>query len=178
MTQLISPRLILRPWGERDSEPFARMSSDPLVMRYFPSTLNRAQVDALIARLKTAMQQKGYGIWVVEAKQTGDFIGCVGLQDLTTDFEFYPGVELAWRLQTSAWGHGYATEAAKACVDFGFNTLGLEQLVAFTSVANMASQKVMQRLGMQYSGTFYHPKLEKSSHLCEHVLYSIGNHTD
>ncbi|WP_328804130.1 GNAT family N-acetyltransferase [Roseibium aggregatum] len=148
---LETERLILRPWQEDDREPFARLNADPEVMRYFPSALTREKSDALIDIARERTREDGFCFSPVEEKATGRFLGFVGLSRprYASPLPFDPCIEIGWRMDRSVWGQGYATEAARAWIGFGFETLGLNEIVSFTAVPNQPSQRVMQRLGMR-----------------------------
>ncbi|CEE92357.1 conserved hypothetical protein [Xenorhabdus nematophila str. Anatoliense] len=173
--ELETERLWLRTWQEEDREPFFRLNSNPEVMAFFPDTLTKEQsnalVDIIIQRFET---QDGWGLWVVELKQSGEFIGFVGLNVPNTAFPFSPCVEIGWRLDKPFWGKGYACEAARRVFDFAFTEIGLEEVVAFTTVSNYRSERVMKKLGMiRDEKTFLHPALAEDHPLREHVLYRL-----
>ncbi|MET9383117.1 GNAT family N-acetyltransferase [Streptomyces sp. NPDC002928] len=147
MTNLRTDRLILRPWRESDLAPWAAMNADPEVREYFPGLLTREQSDSSVARFQAGLDERGWGWWAVEVVATGEFIGFTGLDPVDADMPF-TGVEAGWRLARPAWGHGYATEAARAALAFGFEGLGLAEILAVTAVGNLRSQAVMRRLGM------------------------------
>jgi ribosomal-protein-alanine N-acetyltransferase len=172
---LLTPRLRLRPWRDDDLEPFASMNGDPRVMEHFPSTLDRAASDAAARRLRDHFDQHGFGKAVVETRDGGAFVGVVGLAWFTLDVPICPVVELGWRLPQAMWGKGYATEAARAAIDFGFRELGLERIVAFTVPRNERSWRVMERLGMTRSPAddFDHPLIAPDSPLRRHITYVI-----
>lgn len=173
--RLETPRLILRQWQTRDFEAFADLNADPEVMRYFPATLSKNESDLLAHRFQDSITECGWGFWAVELKENQQFIGFVGLANQAEKFTFSPCVEIGWRFAQQYWHQGYATEAAQQCLAFAFEKLALEQIVSFTSVLNQASEKVMQRLGMDYVENFMHPTLDKNHALAEHVLYCIQN---
>ena len=173
--QLETPRLILRQWQACDFDAFADLNADLDVMRYFPSTLSKNESDLLARRFQNSIKEYGWGFWAVELKENQQFIGFVGLANQAEKFTFSPCVEIGWRFAQQYWHQGYATEAAQQCLAFAFEKLALEQLVSFTSVLNQASEKVMQRLGMDYVENFMHPALDKNHALAEHVLYRIQN---
>ncbi|WP_310738109.1 GNAT family N-acetyltransferase [Microbispora sp. H10949] len=164
-------RLVLRRWREEDKEPFAALNADPVVMEHFPATLTREESDTFVERIEAAFDERGFGLWAVEAD--GVFIGFTGLQVPRFAAHFTPCVEIGWRLARSAWGHGYATEAARASLEHGFGTLGLTEVVSFTAVPNLRSQAVMRRLGMTRDPgeDFDHPVLPEGHPLRRHVLY-------
>ncbi|MFE1764585.1 GNAT family N-acetyltransferase [Streptomyces angustmyceticus] len=147
MSELRTERLLLRAWRPTDQAPWAAMNADPEVRRYFPAVLTQEQSAASTARFQAALDKRGWGWWAVEVRATREFIGLTGLDPVDEDMPF-TGVETGWRLTRSAWGHGYATEAARAAVSFGFTTLGLPEILAVTTATNLRSQAVMRRLGM------------------------------
>ncbi len=176
-TPLIEPRtsrLVLRQWCERDRAPFAKLNADPLVMEYFPAVLNRDQSNAMVDRLVNQLQRDGYGLWAVEIRTSGEFIGYVGLAVPGWRAAFTPCTEIGWRLARSAWGHGYATEAANEALATAFGPAGLHDVVSFTTTSNLRSQHVMQRVGMTRdpSEDFDHPLLTDGP-LRRHVLYRL-----
>jgi RimJ/RimL family protein N-acetyltransferase len=170
---LRTDRLILRQWRDDDDEPWARMSADPIVMEFFPSTLDRAESDAKADQLCAEIDALGYGFWAVEAPGVAPFIGFVGIRMTTGDMPFPPTLEIGWRLDRPYWGMGFASEAAREALRFGFDQLRAESIISFTSVLNARSEAVMKRLGMVKEGEFEHPKLEEGHRLRRHVLYRI-----
>ncbi|MCU1491728.1 MAG: hypothetical protein JWM85_3133 [Acidimicrobiaceae bacterium] len=165
-------RLVLRGWHDLDRAPFAAMNADPLVMEFFPDQLASAQSDALIDRFEAERAEQGFCPWAVELVDTHEFIGFVGLHSVPDYLSFAPRLEVLWRLARPFWDQGYATEAASASLKFGFEQLGLEEVVSFTSVINERSRRVMERLGMQRDPTedFEHPHVPAGP-LRAHVLY-------
>ncbi len=172
---LTTSRLLLRHWRDSDLAPFAAMNADPLVMKHFPAPLSRIESDAVAARLRQNLQEKEFGIWALEVSGIGEFAGFVGLSSPSFSAPFTPCVEIAWRLCRDYWGHGYATEAAQAVLDYGFNTLNLAEIVSFTVTANQRSRRVMERLGMVRNPDedFQHPSLPENHPLRLHVLYRL-----
>jgi RimJ/RimL family protein N-acetyltransferase len=174
---LETPRLILRQWQESDHEPYIQLNADNEVMEFFPSVLTRDQTLVQIKRIADAMQERGYGFFAVERKDTQKFIGFTGLSNPGFESHFTPCVEIGWRLNKANWNQGFATEAAGACLEYGFNKLALAEIFAFTSVHNLRSEKVMQKIGMTHAGFFEHPLIEDGHFLKPHVIYKIGaNH--
>ena len=173
--ELRTRRLLLRPWRESDREPFAALNADPIVMEHFPSTLTRDESDLLVDRILQRWRTGRPSLWAVEVPGGAEFIGFTGLLEPSFEAHFSPCVEVGWRLAAAHWGHGYATEAAQAALHHGFNTLGLTQIVSFTSSANIRSQRVMTKLGMTHDpdDDFDHPGLAEHSPLRRHVLYRI-----
>jgi RimJ/RimL family protein N-acetyltransferase len=168
-------RLRLRRWRESDLEPFASMNADPAVMEFFPYTLDRERSDALAAAADGAFDRDGYGLFAVEVHGGDGFIGFVGLSFVSGEFACAGGVEIGWRLARHVWGHGFATEAARACLRFGFGECDLAELVSFTSVLNERSQQVMRKIGMYRdpADDFEHPSIEPGHRLRPHVLYRL-----
>ncbi|MFI8949875.1 GNAT family N-acetyltransferase [Streptomyces sp. NPDC053750] len=144
---LRTERLVLRQWRESDLAPWAAMNADPVVREHFPGVLTREQSDASVAGFRADLDRWGWGWWAVEVGATGEFIGFTGLDPVEDGMPF-TGVEAGWRLARPAWGHGYATEAARAVVDFAFEELGLAEVLAVTTATNLRSQAVMRRLCM------------------------------
>jgi RimJ/RimL family protein N-acetyltransferase len=173
---LQTARLVLRQWRESDLAPFARMNADPEVMRHFPSVLTREQSDALVRRIATHFEKHGFGPWAVEVRDSGAFAGFTGLSIPAFDAPFTPCVEIGWRLAREHWGQGYATEAARASLAYGFDALGLEEIVSFAVRENRASRRVMEKLGMTHDASedFDHPELPEGHALRRHVLYRRG----
>ena len=124
-------RLILRPWTPNDREAFAQLNADPCVMEFFPATLSREESDATADRIEAHFAQHGFGFWAVELLGGPSFIGFTGLAVVPFEAPFTPGVEIGWRLAREQWGRGYATEAAKLALAYGFENLGLDEIVAF-----------------------------------------------
>jgi 3-dehydroquinate dehydratase / shikimate dehydrogenase len=173
-TTLTTDRLILRQWRESDLEPFAAMNADPEVMRFFPRRLDREASDAMAHRLSLRIDEQGWGLWAVEVPGVAPFIGFIGLAPIPFAAHFTPAIEVGWRLDKSAWGHGYAPEGARAALDFAFDRVGLDEVVSMTIPANLPSQRVMQKLGMTRdpADDFDHPHLPDWEH-SRHVLYRI-----
>ncbi|MDQ2075900.1 GNAT family N-acetyltransferase [Marinimicrobium sp. ABcell2] len=171
--ELETDRLCLRQWRDDDLRVFAELNSDPVVMEYFPKCLERAESDSLADTCKQLITDRGWSFWAASLKESGAFIGFVGLHD-PAYLPFSPCVEVGWRLHKNYWGQGYATEAANASLRFAFEELHLDEVVSFTTVRNQRSRSVMERLGMTNTGNnFNHPKIEPDHPLSEHVLYKI-----
>jgi RimJ/RimL family protein N-acetyltransferase len=178
MTELIeldTDRLYLRQWIEADKAPFAMLNADERVMKYFPSILDRATSDAMVDRVQTGIIDRGWGLWAVELKEDKQFIGFVGLSIPSAELPFSPCVEVGWRLAFPYWGKGYASEAARCALAFGFDRLCLSEIVSFTAIENQRSRAVMERLGMNLADeTFEHPSLPVGHPLREHCLYRLS----
>jgi len=144
-------------------------------MRHFPNSLSRAESDAQAGRIRSAMASRGWGFWAVECPGTAPFIGFTGLSVPGFDAPFTPCVEIGWRLARAFWGQGYASEAARAALAYGFGTLGLTEILAFTARGNARSIAVMRRIGMTYdqADDFLHPLLPEGHPVRPHVLFRI-----
>lgn len=190
---LVTERLVLRQWRSSDLPSFAALNADAEVMAHFPAPLDHHESDALADRIASAIAVNGWGLWAVERRSGGDFIGFTGLSRPRFEASFTPCVEVGWRLARTAWGHGYAQEAARAALAFGWTDLGLDEIVSFTSVGNQRSRAVMERLGMRRtpprrpnpsaqnsSGNdlsehdFENPMLPPGHRLRPHVLYRVA----
>lgn len=166
-------RLRLRRWHGDDAERFAQLNADPKVTRYLPGPLEREESDELLARIEAEWTESGFGLWAVEEAGSHSFVGFAGLHQVPDAMPFAPAVEVGWRLLPEYWDNGYATEAAAAAMADGFDRTGLEEIVSFTTQANIRSQRVMQRLGMRHVGEFEHPVLPTGHPLRPHVLYRL-----
>ena len=171
--ELRTERLVLRRWRAEDRDPFAALNADPVVMEHFPATLSRSDSDAMIARAQAALESRGWGWWCLEID--GHCAGFVGLSVPTFEAHFTPCVEIGWRMASICWGKGYATEAARLVLGFGFEEIGLDEIVSFTTVANWRSRRVMERIGMRRdpNGDFDHPRLAAGHRQQPHVLYRL-----
>jgi RimJ/RimL family protein N-acetyltransferase len=169
---LVTERLVLRQWHHGDRDTFAELNADPETMRYFPAPLTRDESDALFDRLRAGLDERGWGLWAVEVSGGAPFVGFVGLSVPSFAPEL---VEVGWRLHRDHWGNGYATEAARECLRFGFEELDLDEIVSFTTVANTPSRRVMERIGMTHdpSRDFDHPNLPDWPQK-RHVFYAIA----
>jgi ribosomal-protein-alanine N-acetyltransferase len=181
-----TPRLLLREWRPEDREPFAAMNADPRVMQHFPGVLSRRQSDALARGSAQHFERHGFGPWAVEVPGVAPFIGFVGLDVPGFEAHFTPCVEVGWRLAHDAWGQGFATEGAEACLAHAFTVLTLAEVVSMTTVRNARSRAVMERLGMHTdpADDFEHPRVPAGNAVRPHVLYRItaeewrGRHRD
>ena len=166
-------RLILRQWQESDYEPYAGLNADNEVMEFFPSVLTYEKSLAQAKRIADSITEQGYGFFAVERKDTHKFIGFTGLSNPGFESHFTPCVEIGWRLSKANWNQGFATEAAKACLEYGFNILNLAEIYSFTSIHNVRSEHVMKKIGMTHAGFFDHPLIEPGHILRPHTVYKI-----
>ncbi|WP_062270621.1 GNAT family N-acetyltransferase [Endozoicomonas arenosclerae] len=173
--ELETERLILRQWMHDDFLPYAQMCADPRVMEYFPATLSQNESKEMALRCQSLIAERGWGLWALEEKASGNFIGFTGLHIPKATLPFSPCVEIGWRLSADYWGKGLASEAARASLKVGFETLALDEIVSFTTLTNTRSQAVMKRLGMTLDPeTFKHPDLDPDHELIEHCLYRLS----
>jgi RimJ/RimL family protein N-acetyltransferase len=167
-----TPRLCLRPWREEDREPFAAMNADPAVMEFFPECWSREKSDMSFNRIRKHWNDHGFGPWVLEID--GRFAGMAGLWHVPFAASFTPAVEIGYRLRPQWWGLGITTEAGEAALGYGFEQLGIEEVVAYTVPGNARSRRVMEKLGMRYAQDFDHPELGQNHPMRRHVLYRLA----
>lgn len=170
---ITTDRLILRGWKVADLAPWIALNADPEVMRFFPAVQTAEESEAMMIRAQSHIDDHGFGLWAVERRDDGAFLGFTGLAVLKDANPLFPGVEAGWRLARHAWGQGYASEAASAALRDGFERRGLDRIVAFTAVPNRPSQAVMTRIGMtrRQDLDFDHPALPKGHDLERHVVW-------
>jgi len=171
----IFTRLGFRNWRDSDLDVFATMNADVDVMEFFPKTITREHSTGFMKKLSRKFEEKGYTYFAVETLNTSEWIGFVGLLDQNYEVEFMPCVDIGWRLAKPFWGKGYATEGAKRCLKYGFETLNLEKIYAVAPVINLKSISVIEKIGMQKAGAFIHPKLMDNKRLRDCVYYVIDN---
>ena len=168
--------MLLRGWLAADKKPYALLNADSQVMRHFPATLTREQSDQMVDRMMAAWDARSFGLWAVERIDSGEFIGFVGLAAPNWETDFTPCIEVGWRLAHAHWGQGFAPEAARVALAFGFERLDLpnDEIVSFTTKQNVSSQRVMQKIGMSpdLGREFDHP-LTPGWAQQRHALYCI-----
>jgi RimJ/RimL family protein N-acetyltransferase len=174
--EIRTARLRIRSWRDEDIEPHAAMNADPRVMEFFPSVMSPEESAAALARARARIAERGFSFWPVEVVGGASFIGMAGLSIPSFPAPFMPAVEIGWRLIADHWGKGYATEAARAVLAHGFDRLGLPEIVAFTTVANARSRRVMEKLGMRHApeDDFLHPAIPEGHPQRPHVLYRLA----
>jgi len=158
-------RLGLRNWIDEDIEPFAKICADKRVMEFFPSMWTLKQTTDFIKRMKVHYKEYGFCYFAVDRLDTNEFIGFIGLMHQNYETSFAPFVDIGWRLSPQ--------EGATACLNFAFAELNLIQVYAIAPNLNKKSQRVMEKLGMQFHSTFMHPKIDKNDPLQECVAYKI-----
>lgn len=173
--RLETSRLILRRWLSTDIEPFVAMNADLQVMEFFPRMFNREQTEKMVETIEADFCSEGFGLWALELKSTGEFIGYTGLGRPEFDAHFTPCVEIGWRLAHQHWGKGFAPEAAAEAIRDGFVRVGLNEIVAMTAEINKKSIRVMEKLNMKSDSAenFLHPAIAEGSTLRLHVLYRL-----
>lgn len=174
--RIATPRLVLREWRDSDRDVFAEMNADRRVSEFLVRPVTRADSDDMVDRIDRCWRERGYGLWAAERRDSGVFIGFVGLWPATFDASFTPAVEVGWRLAYAHWGNGFATEGAVAALRFGFEVMGVPEIVSFTAGANIRSIRVMERLGMRRDpyDDFDHPAFEQGDPARAHVLYRLA----
>ena len=175
MNILETERLILRTWIDADLQPMLDINQDPKVMEYFPSLQDLKTTKSFLTKVNNHLNEHGYSLYACVRKNSNEFIGFIGL--FTTDFKahFTPATEIGWRLSSRHWGQGFATEGAKAVLDYAFRDLKRPKLVSFTATENKRSIRVMEKIGLHHNAEhdFDHPKLDDTSPLKKHVLYQL-----
>ena len=168
-------RVCLRAWRDEDRDPFAAMNADARVMEFFRSLLSRTESDAFVDRIQKHFAEHHFGLWAIEVVGVAPFIGFAGLANASFRSRFTPCVEVGWRLAFEYWGYGYATEAAKLAIHYGFDEHAFSEIVSYTSTANLRSRAVMERLGMHRdpADDFDYPGLPPEHPLSKHVLYRL-----
>ena len=169
-------RLILREWRDEDLPLIAAINGDPLAMRHFPAPMTREESDAFVERNRARQAQDGFCMWALEAPGFAQLVGVLGLARSNFEPPLETGVEVGWRLAPAYWGKGYATEGARAALNFGFEQKGLEEILSMTVLANEPSWRVMERIGMtrDLAGDFDHPRVPDGHRLKRHILYRLS----
>ncbi len=169
-------RLILREWREEDRQPFAAMNADPEVMRYFQSALTDPESDALVDRIALHFRTHGFGLFALERKSDGAFLGFTGFSSCPENTPVQGEIEIGWRLAQAYWRRGYAHEAASACADWFWQTTDRARLVSYTSAANQPSRNLMGKLGFRHypERDFDHPAIASDHPFCRQVVYVLN----
>ncbi|MBI3235834.1 MAG: GNAT family N-acetyltransferase [Bacteroidetes bacterium] len=168
-----SDRLGFRNWHEEDVPKMAEISSNVEVMEFFPALATAEQTASFILKSQQLFAEKGYCYFAVDILETKEFIGFIGLNDVTYEASFAPCVDIGWRLHKKFWGKGYATEGAKRCLEYAFDQLKLSSVVATAPQINIRSIHVMQKLGMMPLTEFKHPRLSGDTRLEDCICYQI-----
>jgi RimJ/RimL family protein N-acetyltransferase len=175
MVTLSGRRVCLRPWRDEDRDAFAAMNCDARVMEFFRSRLNRVESDAMVDGIQSHFSEHGFGLWAIEVPGVAPFVGFAGFSVPRFSAHFIPCVEVGWRLSLAHWGRGFATEAARLALGYGFGTLAFPEVVSYTSATNQRSRAVMERLGMRRdpADDFDYPPMPERHRLLPHVLYRL-----
>ncbi|MGI4843139.1 MAG: GNAT family N-acetyltransferase [Janthinobacterium lividum] len=179
MNLIQTPRLLLRTWEAGDARAFWELNQDPRVTEFLPGPLTMAQAQAFVASQQELYRRSGACYFALTLAATGELAGFVGLKRHESEQDhglpFAPCIDIGWRLASRHWGQGYAGEAARACLRFGFTQLRLDEIVSFTVPANLRSRALMEKLGMREDagGAFAHPALPASHPLSRHLLYRL-----
>ncbi len=166
-----SERLGFRNWIDTDKPKMLLINSDPKVMEFFPNIPSKEQTMEFVDKMKNQFSKNGFCYFAVDILETNEFIGFIGISEQNFKADFTPCVDIGWRLAQKEWGKGYATEGAKKCLDFAFNTIGLETIKSICPIINDKSERVMEKLGMKKKNTFKHPLLKEYKELEVCVLY-------
>ncbi|MFK7771593.1 MAG: GNAT family N-acetyltransferase [Saprospiraceae bacterium] len=176
-------RLGIRNWRDSDLSEFSKMGQDEEVMKYFPSLLSEQQTMNLMERMQVQLEQKGFAYLPVETLDKQEFIGMIGMSEQKYEIKLEESnealsefVDIGWRLKTAAWGKGYATEGARAWMNYGFEKMKLESIYSVAPVINIPSQNVMNKLGFKKLGAFNHPKIEATHPTRKCALFKKEKH--
>jgi len=172
--KLETKHLYLRQWREEDLSPYAQLTSNQEVMKFFPKLLTTEQSDVAALKFQKLIAHRGWGFWAVEEKSTGKFMGYAGLHAPSTVFPFSPCVEIAWRVEEHCWENGYVLELGETIVKFAFKEASLEEIVYFSSIHNKRAESVVSALAFKKEkNTFAHPMVGEEDFLSEHYLYRL-----
>jgi RimJ/RimL family protein N-acetyltransferase len=152
VTDLETARLLLRPWRQEDLDPYARICADPEVTRYVTGPLSRQESEEQVSRFVRHWEERGFGLWAVEYRASGAFIGFIGLLHQHDWPIGEDKTEVGWRLDRAFWGQGLATEGAQTSVRYGFEQLGLERIISIINPKNLASRRVAEKAGLTLRG--------------------------
>lgn len=168
-------RVRLRPWRADDVVPFQEICSDPEVMATLGPPLDIAATEALVARMQGLQADLGHCFWAMERLEDERLIGWCGAIRGTVG-PIVDKLEIGWRMARDCWGFGYASEAARATIDWCFADRPDDAVWAITHIENWRSRAVMERLGMRYCDglDFDHPRLAKDDPLLRHVTYALS----
>lgn len=168
-----SERLGFRHLTMDDFDDLLEINTDEEAMRFFPSIYTAEATEKMIQKNLDFYNTIGYGRYAMDLLDSGTFIGFVGSGPITFEFPLELHPEIGWRINKKYWNKGYATEGAKASLDYDFENLGFDKVYSFTAIPNKPSERIMQKLGMKQLSNFLHPRVEKGHELSEHVLYEM-----
>jgi RimJ/RimL family protein N-acetyltransferase len=168
-----SERLGFRQFIDSDFGKMIEINSDPLVMKYFPFVPSGEQTVEFIQKMTIQFEEKGFCYFAVDKLENNEFIGFIGLSESTFESDFTPCIDIGWRLKSSEWNKGFATEGAKACLNYGFEKLKIKTIYSIAPIVNEKSILVMEKIGMKKVENFMHPLLKDYPKLVECVLYEV-----
>lgn len=172
---ILTDRLVLRAPVDADRDAIVALNADPRVGAWLGGVRDATETGVYLDWHQAHFAEHGFGLYAIERETDGVVIGTAGLWHVP---DYVPGlaglVEIGWRLVPDAWGQGYATEAARAILDHGFQVLGLDEIIAFTARTNLASQAVMRRIEMveDAARAFDHPHVVEGDPLRPHVTFA------
>jgi len=166
-----SKRLGLRNWESSDIDLLFAINNNDHVMKFFPSKPNRDETKKFIERMQNMYKKEQFCYFAVDLLKTKEFIGFIGLCKQTYKADFNPSIDIGWRLHPNFWYKGYATEGAKACLEYAFHQLNINKIIAVAPKINIPSITVMKKIGLQKVKEFNHPLLKNNSRLQTCVLY-------
>jgi RimJ/RimL family protein N-acetyltransferase len=170
-----SKRLGFRNWDVADIDKMHEINSDKKVMEFFPAMPTKEQTTEFVQRMKSQFQDKGFCYFAVEKLEDKQFIGFIGLSEQTFEADFTPCVDIGWRIKSSEWNKGFASEGAQKCLDYALNELNLESVYSIAPKINTKSEHIMTKIGMKKLYEFEHSLLTKFDQLKKCVLYKYGN---
>lgn len=168
-----SERLGFRNWNLTDIDKMQEINSDEKVMEFFPSLPTKAQTTVFIERMQNLFKEKEFCYFAVDKLEGNEFIGFIGLSEQTYEADFTPCIDIGWRIKSSEWNKGYASEGAKQCIDYAFKQLKIEEIYAVAPKINTKSEHIMIKLGLKKVYEFEHPLLVSNNRLKTCVLYKI-----
>lgn len=168
----VSDRLGFRTWKSADVEALQEINSDTQVMEFFPAVSTLEQTAEFVNRMNKQYKEKGFCYYAVDKLDGNEFIGFIGISEQIFDSEFTPCLDIGWRLKSTEWNKGYASEGATRCLEFARNTLGLHSIYSIAPIVNTKSIHIMKKIGLVKKLEFDHPKLLLNERLKKCVLYS------
>lgn len=166
-----SERLGFRNWDLRDIDKMHEINSDEKVMEFFPSVSTRQQTTEFVERMKKQFEDRGFCYFAVDKLEGNQFIGFIGLSEQTYKANFTPCVDIGWRIKSSEWNKGFATEGAERCLDYALKDLKIENVYAIAPKINIRSEHIMTKIGLKKQYEFEHPLLTSNDRLKTCVLY-------
>ena len=166
-----SDRLGFRNWDLIDIYKMHEINSDEKVMEYFPAIPTIEQTTEFVERMKKQFENKGFCYFAVDKVEDGEFIGFIGLSEQTYEADFTPCVDIGWRIKSSEWNKGFASEGAKKCLEYAMNELKLENVYSITPKVNTKSEHIMIKIGLKKQYEFEHSLLANNARLKTCVLY-------